>query len=263
MSRGIVARRALPARIPPDEALVEQQSAPWRVFDAPSETGGAGGAAPAPSGSAGAGGPLAALANQRLAIAGVVGAIAVGGLAVVIAISGAGAATVEGPGTAISPGGSGDPVSVVGEIVVDVSGAVVKPGVYRLATGARVGDAIESAGGFSPRVDVDRVGAELNLASTLSDGAQVRVPSRDDPAPTTGTNGSGSGGSDGSGRSLVNLNTASESELDTLPGIGPVTAGKIIESRSGAPFKTVEDLRERGLVGEKAFEKLKPLVSVG
>ena len=241
---------------------MEQQSAPWRVFDAPAETGGAGGSAPAPSGSVGGASPLTALTNQRLAIAGVVGAIAIGGLAVAIAISGAGAATVEGPGPAISPGGSNDPLAGVGEIVVDVAGAVVKPGVYRLVAGARVGDAIEAAGGFSPRVDVDRVGVELNLAATLSDGAQVRVPSRDDPAPTTGTGG-GSGGSGGSGDDLINLNTATASELNSLPGIGPVTAGKIIESRSGAPFKTVDDLRERGLIGEKAFEKLKPLITVG
>ena len=67
----------------------------------------------------------------------------------------------------------------------------------------------------------------------------------------------------GRAATLVNLNTASESELDALPGIGPVTAGKIIESRSGAPFRNVDELRERGLVGEKTFEKLKPLVSVG
>ena len=62
---------------------------------------------------------------------------------------------------------------------------------------------------------------------------------------------------------MVNLNTATEAELDTLPGIGPVTAGKIIESRTGAPFRTIDELRERGIVGEKTFEKLKPLITVG
>jgi competence protein ComEA len=253
----------MPARNPPDEALVEQQSAPWRVFDAPAEHGGANGAPPGPSEDSRGRTALGALANQHLAIAGVLGAIAVGGLAVVIAISGAGAAVVAGPEDAIAVRASGNPVAAaVGEIVVDVTGAVVKPGVYRLATGARVGDAIEAAGGFSPRVDVDRVGVELNLAATLADGAQVRVPSRDDEAQPGGSSGGGDSGG-GSGAKLVNLNTASESELDALPGIGPVTAGKIIESRSGSPFKSIDELRARGLVGVKTFEKLKPLISVG
>lgn len=238
-----------------------QQSTPWRVFDAPPENANANGAAPAPTGEARSGLPLVALANQRAAIAGVLGAVAIGGLAVVLAVSGAGAAAVEGPGVDGGSAASGAPVAATGEIAVDVTGAVVRPGVYRLGTGARVGDAIDAAGGFSPRVAADRVGVELNLAATLVDGAQVRVPSRDDPASTPGPNGGGSGG--GSESEIVNLNTATESELDALPGIGPVTADKIIESRAGAPFKTVDELRGRGLVGEKTFEKLKPLISVG
>jgi competence protein ComEA len=240
---------------------VEQQSPPWRVFDAPQENGRATDAAPAPNRDSRGGVSPANVGNQRLAIAGVIGAVAIGGLAVVLAVSGAGAASVEGPGPVKDVAASGDPVAAAGEIVVDVAGAVVKPGVYRLATGARVVDAIEAAGGFSPRVDVDRVGVELNLAATLTDGSQVRVPSRDDPTSTAGAAGGGTGG--GSRSQIVNLNTATESELDALPGVGPVTAGKIIESRAGAPFKTVDELRERGLVGEKTFEKLKPLISVG
>lgn len=241
---------------------MDQQSAPWRVFDAPLESGPASGpAAKSGGGDSAQGAPLAVLANQRAAIAGALGAIVIGGLAVVVAVSGAGAASVEGPGAAVGASESGAPIVAIGEIVIDVAGAVVKPGVYRLATGARVGDAIDAAGGFSTRVDVDRVGEELNLAATLADGAQVRVPSRDDPAASAGA-AKGSGGETGSATHLVNLNTATEAELDALPGIGPVTAGKIIESRAGAPFKTVDELRERGLVGEKTFEKLKPLVSV-
>jgi competence protein ComEA len=68
--------------------------------------------------------------------------------------------------------------------------------------------------------------------------------------------GSGGGG-------LINLNSASQSELEGLPGIGPVTATKIMESRAAQPFTTVQELRERGLVGEKTFESLKSLVTVG
>src|SRR5688572_14849586 len=97
--------------------------------------------------------------NQRLAIAGVLGAVAIGGLAILIAISGASGAVVEGPGPANGAVGSDGPEPATGEIVVDVAGAVVIPGVYRLGPGSRIGDAITAAGGFSPRVDVDRVGS--------------------------------------------------------------------------------------------------------
>ena len=261
-----------PARIPPDEALVDQSSAPWRVFDAPAgpDTGdGAGTTGSATAASSTVGAPTRS--NSRMAIAGVIGALAIGGLAVVFAVSGAGGETIDGPGVAVGAKGSADPASAIGDIVVDVAGAVVTPGVYRLPMGSRVGDAINAADGFSPRVDVDRVGAELNLAATLSDGSQVRVPSRDDAVPTGGSAGGGAGGSTGgvggtggSGGAVqpVNLNTASQSELETLSGIGPVTAEKILESRAGAPFKTVDELRERGLVGEKTFEKIRAQLTV-
>lgn len=258
---------ASPARIPPDEALVEQSSTPWRVFDAPSTPGGsdADGAANAGAAPAGSSGPsLAGLdpGDRRLALAGIVGAAATGALALVIAASGAGATTVEGPGASVTAGWNGGPIAGGAEIVVDVGGAVVRPGVYRLATGARIGDAIEAAGGFSPRVDVDRVGREVNLAATLTDGAQVRVPSRDDAGPSVAPGGGGATSASGDGQ-LVNLNTATEAELDALPGIGPVTAAKILESRADSPFRTVDELRERGLVGEKTLEKLRPLLTVG
>jgi competence protein ComEA len=153
-------------------------------------------------------------------------------------------------------------------LVVDVAGAVAQPGIYHLPVGARIGDAVDAAGGFSPRVDAERVGRELNLAASLTDGQQVHVPSRDDPAaggggdgPATG-GGAGGGGSGGSG-DLVNLNTATQAELEALPGIGPVTASKIIAAREEAPFRSVDDLRGRGLVGEKTFGELKALVTVG
>ena len=238
---------------------MEQQSAPWRVFDAPvPDDSGPRGTASSPAGQAATG----AAVNGRLALAAVAGAIAIGALALVLAMSSAGAAIVEGPSASMG-GGSGDLVAGGGELVVDVTGAVAKPGVYRLAAGARVGDAIDAAGGFSPRVDVERVGRELNLAATLADGAQVHVPSRDDAtAGPVGSANPGGGSGPGNG-SLVNLNTATEAELDALSGIGPVTAGKIIESRGTAPFRSVDELRERGLVGEKTFEKIRGQLTVG
>jgi competence protein ComEA len=208
------------------------------------------------------------LANPRIAIAGLAAALGVGALTIVLALGQSGDGSVAGPGVSDALMGTGGPDVAGGQIVVDVAGAVARPGVYHLAIGSRVGDAIAAAGGFGPRVDADAVGASLNLAAQLKDGEQVRVPSRDDSAPSAGpgggpSGGAGSGGGGGSGGSLVDLNSATEAELDALPGIGPVTAGKIIEARAKAPFKAVDDLRTRGLVGQKTFDQIKALVTVG
>ena len=248
---------------------MEQQSPPWHVFDAPSGGQGAvsgpgstsGGSADAALGARGFGG-------QRLAILAIGAATLVGALAIVVALGGEGAPSADGPQATFT--GSSRPDSATGELVIDVTGAVIAPGVYRLAPGARIGDAIDVAGGFSPRVDAERVAAVLNLAATLTDGQQVRVPSRDDDAQGNG-GGSVSGGSGdagGSGNaggssSLIDLNRATQAELESLPGIGPVTAGKIIEARAQSPFRTIDELRERGLVGQKTFDSLRALVTVG
>jgi competence protein ComEA len=137
-------------------------------------------------------------------------------------------------------------------LVIDVAGAVVSPGLHRLRPGARVGDAIEAAGGFAPRADLAASSQSLNLAQPLEDGAKVLVPELGlDRAATD------SGAAD-DGR--LDLNRASSSELESLPGIGPVTAGKIIAAREDERFGAVRELRDRGLVGEKVFEDVKGLV---
>jgi competence protein ComEA len=244
---------------------VEQQSTPWRVFDAPPADGAL---AVAPANRAGSPGPQALTpGSPRVALAGLAAALGVGALAIMLALGQTGDGSVSGPGLSDAPPGSDAPDVAGGQIVVDVVGAVVQPGVYHLAIGSRVGDAISAAGGFGPRVDAGAVGASLNLAAPLKDGEKVRVPSRDDGAPSAGPGGGssagGGSGGNGSSGSLVDLNSATEAELDALPGIGPVTAGKIIEARAKAPFKAVDDLRTRGLVGQKTFDQIKALVTVG
>jgi len=92
----------------------------------------------------------------------------------------------------------------------------------------------------------------------VKDGDRIVVPARGDPGPSAA--GGATGG--GSGGGLVNLNSATESELDALPGIGPVTAQKIIDARAEKPFTSVDELRDRKIVGAATFEKLQALVTV-
>jgi competence protein ComEA len=156
------------------------------------------------------------------------------------------------------PGSSGANLS--NALVVEIVGAVAKPGVYRLERGARVGDLLRAAGGYGPRVDTARLASELNLAAELTDGGHIRIPSRDDPAGTAGPHDASGGASAGA---LVDLNRATQAGLEALPGVGPATATKIITAREEAPFTSVDELRSRGILGEKTFAKLRDLVTAG
>jgi competence protein ComEA len=149
------------------------------------------------------------------------------------------------------------------EIVVDVEGAVLRPGLHHLTGGSRVGDAISAAGGYSPQVDISAASASLNLAEALKDGAKIHVPVLGEAAAVESfvPREPSSAGQTGGG--LIDVNTATTEELDTLPGIGPVTAGKIIAAREVTPFTSVDDLLAREVVGAATLEKIRALITVG
>lgn len=147
------------------------------------------------------------------------------------------------------------------EIVVEVAGAVEKPGVYKLTKGARVEDALISAGGIS--ADADRIWMEksLNRAAKLIDGQKIYIPRENEQV--SGVSASNLGGyqsiSSGQGSGLVNVNTASQKELESLWGIGPVTAQNIIEQR---PYSSVEELLNKKILKSNVYERNKDKLSV-
>ena len=175
----------------------------------------------------------------------------------------------DGSGTTASTAPAPAPAtSGAAEIVVHVVGQVVRPGLVRLRSGARVADAVAAAGGARPGADV----AALNLARLVVDGEQLHVPKPGEEvtppaaAPGGGDGGSGGGdpGSDARGREVVvSLNTADLSTLDTLPGVGPVLAQRIIDWRAEhGRFTSVDELGEVSGIGDKLLAQLRPRVSL-
>jgi competence protein ComEA len=133
-------------------------------------------------------------------------------------------------------------------LVVDVAGAVRRAGLYRLPAGSRIADAIALAGGATARAELDLV----NLAAPLADGEQVLVPARGAAAPA---------GAPSAPTAPVDLNSATAEQLDALPGIGPVTAQKIIDYRQAhGPFRSVDDLDAIPGIGPSRIEDLRGLV---
>jgi competence protein ComEA len=239
---------------------MDQSAAPWRALE--NNEPATGDATRAPQA------PRATRPTWILAAFGA--AALVGGVAIwLVATNGSGSLVVEGGGPL--PAGSDralvrpdrSPSSASGgDLVVDVQGAVVRPGIVRVPSGSRIADAIAAAGGYGPRVAADRVGRSLNLAALLKDGDQVIVPSRDDVAPGPSARNDGPGATAAGGSGPVDLNHGTAAELDGLPGIGPVTAAKIIAARDEQAFSSVDDLRTRKILGQATFDKVKSLVVV-
>lgn len=145
-------------------------------------------------------------------------------------------------------------------IKIDVKGAVQLPGVFIADEGDRVMDLIDDAGGFHPDADRDKV----NLAQLVEDQMVIYVPEIGEETetlpPTAATTVSGAAGGNEDG--MVNLNTATETELMTLTGVGPSKAAAILEYREKTPFQSIEDLKNVSGIGDKTFEKLKDSITI-
>lgn len=136
-------------------------------------------------------------------------------------------------------------------ISVDVSGAVNTPGVYQLKEGSRIEDAVTAAGGFAQDANKEYISKYLNMAQKVSDGSKVYVSFEGEQSSGIQSGGTVAGVS---ANAKVNINTASQAELEALPGIGPVTASKIISDR---PYQASEDLLNKKVVNKSVFEKIK------
>ena len=161
------------------------------------------------------------------------------------------------------------------KIIVHISGAVQNEGIVELESGSRVADAIEKAGGLKENAYMD----EINLAYQLEDGEKIHIPtieeqkekenqeSKVENESATGSDGTTSRSSNSSinngSQTKININTATEEELDTLPGIGPSTATKILDYRKEkGKFKTIEEIKEVSGIGESKYKKIKDKITV-
>lgn len=158
------------------------------------------------------------------------------------------------------------------KIQIDIEGAVIAPGVYQMTDGERISDALVMAGGLSADADRDWIAKNLNRAAILTDGGKLYLPSKAETSMSKNSvlseasagrqnlsDLSNSSNLLGITAGKVNINIASQAEIEDLPGVGPVTAGKII---SGRPYQTIEELKSKKAVGNALFEKIKDLIVV-
>lgn len=204
-------------------------------------------------------------AGTALAVVGAVLLLASGPSAPAVAVNAAHGALGSATGDALASSAAISGVEPTDQpgVVVEVDGAVRRPGIYRLAPASRVGDAIAAAGGYGARVDATAA-QSLNLAARIEDGQQIHVPVRGEAVPA----GSAVGAAAGSGGGVsahqpagpINVNTAGAPELEALPGIGPATAAKIIAARAEKRFASVDELGDRRVIGAATLEKIRNLV---
>ncbi len=171
------------------------------------------------------------------------------------------------------PGGRGTKVEILGtstqnpaagNITVEISGAIQTPGVYKLSSDARIDDLLIIAGGFTANADRAWTEKYLNRAAKLTDGQKVYIPTTNEQSGTTsaktnGGNQTTSSLNSSDSTSLININTASLTELDSLPGIGQVYGQNIIEHR---PYSNTTELVSKGAIKQSLYDKIKDLVSV-
>ena len=142
-------------------------------------------------------------------------------------------------------------------IFIDIEGAVVAPGLYKLPQDSRIQDALIVAGGLAASADRNFVSKNINLAIKLSDGAKIYVPNVGEAVGGVSVlNASSEGVAVGT---LININTSSQPQLETLSGVGPVTAQKII---GGRPYNSVDELLKKKIVGSKVFDQIKDKITV-
>ena len=143
------------------------------------------------------------------------------------------------------------------DIVVDIEGAVEKPGMYHLPVGARQQDALVAAGGMSKLADRQLVAKTLNMAAKLSDGMKLYIPRIGESVGVV--SGASGPGVAGAMTSAISVNSATTAELDGLPGIGAVTANRIITNR---PYGSLDELITKKAIGRSVFEKIKDKISL-
>jgi competence protein ComEA len=169
--------------------------------------------------------------------------------AVSVAAGPAHASPVTGDGGA-PPGG--------GTVLVQVAGEVARPGVYRIPAGSRVTDAVQHAGGLTSRADQ----AGVNLVARVQDGQQVIVPRRGAGGASVGVAGSAPTGTPGAATGPISLSSATAEQLDSLDGIGPTLAQRILQYRQAhGGFSSIDQLRQVEGIGDKRFANLKKAVT--
>lgn len=229
-----------------------------RADTAPEDTRGS-----ATSEAGGASGVSAPARRSQRVRAGVGGAVVLLIVAAVVAVFVSAAA--QGGGSAVTPSAvpravSPRPAGTAAErVLVHVTGAVRRPGLVSLAPGARVVEAVAAAGGAADDADI----AAVNLARPVADGEQLAVPRVGEPPPAGSAAGRAPGGGGAAGEAQVNLNTATQVELESLPRIGPALAQRILDWRqANGRFGKPADLLKVSGIGQKLFDGLKDRVAV-